>query len=104
MAGYDQSILRALAEVEDGYENRLGLDSRDVELTRAMKQAGQVARDMAGLYAGGQRNLGDVLQARMQALDTQADVLANQDARTLATIQLARALGGGWEQATPATR
>ena len=104
VAGYDQSILRALAEVEDGYENRLGLDSRDVELTRAMEQARQVARDMAGLYAGGQRNLGDVLHARMQVLDAQADVLANQDARTLATIQLARALGGGWEQATPVLR
>ncbi|MCE2575492.1 TolC family protein [Komagataeibacter sp. FNDCR2] len=104
VAGYDQSILRALAEVEDGYENRLGLDSRDVELTRALEQAGQVARDMAGLYAGGQRNLGDVLQARMQALDAQGDVLANQDARTLATIQLARALGGGWEQGAPASR
>lgn len=102
VAGYDQTILRALAEVEDGYENRLALDGRDVELTRAMRQAGQVAQEMAGLYAGGQRTLGDVLQARVQALDAQGSVLANQDARTAATIQLARALGGGWQQATPA--
>ncbi len=101
VAGYDKSLLHALAEVEDGYENRLGLDARDVELTRAQAQAGQVAHDLAGLYAGGQRTLGDVLQARMQALDAQAAVLSNQDARTQATIQLARVLGGGWQEATP---
>ncbi|ATU71625.1 TolC family protein [Komagataeibacter rhaeticus] len=104
VAGYDQSLLRALAEVEDGYENRLSLDSRDKDLTRAQVQAERVARDMAGLYAGGQRTLGDVLRARMAALDAQGSVLANQDTRTTATIQLARALGGGWELVTPLSR
>ncbi|GAN86075.1 secretion system type I outer membrane efflux pump lipoprotein NodT [Komagataeibacter intermedius TF2] len=98
VAGYDNSILHALAEVEDGYENRLSLDGRDTDLTRAQHQAEQVARDMMGLYAGGQRTFGDVLSARMTALDAQASVLSNQDARTTATIQLARALGGGWQQ------
>ncbi|MBV0886977.1 TolC family protein [Komagataeibacter oboediens] len=98
VAGYDNSILHALAEVEDGYENRLSLDGRDTDLTRAQHQAEQVARDMMGLYTGGQRTFGDVLSARMTALDAQASVLSNQDARTTATIQLARALGGGWQQ------
>ncbi|WP_026019830.1 TolC family protein [Komagataeibacter europaeus] len=97
VAGYDNSILHALAEVEDGYENRLSLDARDTDLTRGQHQAEQVASDMMGLYTGGQRTFGDVLSARMAALDAQASVLDNQASRTSATIQLARALGGGWQ-------
>ncbi|MBV1833017.1 efflux transporter outer membrane subunit [Novacetimonas pomaceti] len=96
VAGYDRSVLNALAEVEDAYEARMSADARAHDLATAVTQAQTNVHDVTGLYEGGQRMMHDVLRSRLDALDAQEQVLRNQDMQTLASIHLARALGGGW--------
>ncbi|WP_075595379.1 TolC family protein [Novacetimonas hansenii] len=96
VAGYDRTVLNALAEVEDAYEARTSADARGHDLAIAVSQAGSNVRDVTGLYEGGQRMMQDILRARLDELDAREQVLRNEEMQTLASIHLARALGGGW--------
>ncbi|MCE2578120.1 TolC family protein [Gluconacetobacter entanii] len=97
VAGYDRTVLNALGEVEDAYEARTSADTRAHDLATAVSQAGRNVSDVTGLYEGGQRMMQDILRARLDELDAREQVLRNEDMQTLASIHLARALGGGWK-------
>lgn len=97
VAGYDRTVLNALGEVEDAYEARTSADTRAHDLATAVLQAGRNVSDVTGLYEGGQRMMQDILRARLDELDAREQVLRNEDMQTLASIHLARALGGGWK-------
>ncbi|MGE4521278.1 MAG: TolC family protein [Acetobacter sp.] len=101
VAAYDQTLLNALAEIEDASEQRARLDaSADALTTRT--QAARNAADMShGLFEGGQYTLQDVLTARLRLIDAQDELVKTQTARALSTVHLARALGGGWSPSTP---
>jgi len=97
VAGYRSTVLRAVAEVEDGLST-LGRRSRQAQELQASEAALARARDLSRLaYQGGAVSLIEALDAERRLLEVQdAAVTANADAAR-ATVALHRALGGGWD-------
>jgi len=96
LANYDQAMLSALEEVESAYGFRTGLDERLAGLIRTSDMARRRADQLAILYDAGRTQLGDVLQARLDALSDEDKMEQTRIAQGTATVQLYRALGGGW--------
>jgi len=96
VAEHEQAVLRTLEEVDSAYGVRHGLDRRSEQLGAALALARHNADQAQRLYEGGQRTLQDVLDARIDALQREEDLIQVQTGRALATVQLYRALGGGW--------
>ncbi|KFL44821.1 hypothetical protein IL54_0187 [Sphingobium sp. ba1] len=96
LANYDQAMLSALEEVESAYGFRAGLDERLAGLIRTSDMARRRADQLAILYDAGRTQLGDVLQARLDALSDEDKMEQTRIAQGTATVQLYRALGGGW--------
>lgn len=96
VAEHEQTVLRTLEEVDSAYGVRHGLDERSQQLEAALSIARHNADQAWRLYEGGQRTLQDVLDARINALQREDDLIQAQTGQALATVQLYRALGGGW--------
>ena len=101
VAAYDQTLLNALAEIEDASEQRSRLDTSADALQARTQAASKAATMSHGLFEGGQVTLQDVLTARLRLIDAQDELVKTQTARALSTVRLARALGGGWSASTP---
>lgn len=101
LATYDQTVLTALAEVEDAYESRTSADQNITSLTAEVSALTQAASQARGLYEGGQFTMQDVLTTRIKKITAQDDLVSAQTRQALSTIQLARALGGGWNSQSP---
>jgi outer membrane protein TolC len=67
-------------------------------LQQALATSTQRADQADALYRAGRMTLGDVLQARLSALSDQDAVEQARMAQATATVQLFRALGGGWQE------
>jgi NodT family efflux transporter outer membrane factor (OMF) lipoprotein len=96
MADYDGTVLTALEEVEAAYGFRTGLDERLTGLDQALEQSDRRAGQMQAFYEAGRAQLGDVLQARIDALSDRDKREQARIARGTSAVQLYRALGGGW--------
>lgn len=101
VAAYDQTLLNALAEIEDASEQRSRLDTSADALQARTQAASKAATMSHGLFEGGQVTLQDVLTARLRLIDAQDELVKTQTARALSTVRLVRALGGGWSASTP---
>jgi outer membrane protein TolC len=95
-AAYDKAVLQALEDVENAYGLRNGLDRRDADLTRALIIAERNVDMSSALYENGHKTLQDVLNARLDLFERQDDLIQTQMGQASATVQLYRALGGGW--------
>jgi len=101
---YRQTVLTALGEVENALTSNTNSRRREVELVRA-----EEASRNATLYARSQYRAG--LIDFQQLLESERSLLSSQDSRATAradranaSVQLYRALGGGWQGAPePAT-
>ncbi|HNQ91462.1 MAG TPA: efflux transporter outer membrane subunit [Alphaproteobacteria bacterium] len=99
---YRKTVLTAFREVEDAMAATRAAESREVALKTAMESAGR-AYDIS-------RKRYDVGTIDFQTLlDTQAALLTSQDAyaqsleaKLTASVDLVKALGGGWDAVTPA--
>jgi len=96
VAEYDKSVLQALEDVENAYGRRKGLDRRSGLLAGALAGARRNHRAAKGLYEGGRKTFGDVLNAELDVVERENDLLETQLAQAAMTVQLYRALGGGW--------
>mgnify|MGYP001177764011 FL=1 len=101
VAAYDQTLLTALAEIQDASEQRAQLDTSADTLSTRANTARKAAEMSHGLFEGGQVTLQDVLSARLRLIEAQDELVKTQTARALSTVRLARALGGGWSAQTP---
>jgi NodT family efflux transporter outer membrane factor (OMF) lipoprotein len=95
-AAYDKIVLLALEDVENAYGVRYGLDRRDADLTRALSIAERNVDMSRALYENGHKTLQDVLNARLDVFERQDELIQTQMGQATATVQLYRALGGGW--------
>lgn len=95
-ANYDAAVLQALADIEDAYAWRRDLDRREDGLIAQLAQADHRAQATAALYKGGAVVLSAVLEAELAALDARDALIQTRIARAAATVQLYRALAGGW--------
>jgi NodT family efflux transporter outer membrane factor (OMF) lipoprotein len=96
VADYDAAVLRALEEVENAYRRRSALDQRSISLASALSAARRNEGASKDLYEGGRKTFRDVLDDRLQALNDEDELVQAQMGQATATVQLYRALGGGW--------
>lgn len=98
LAGQDRAVLSALEEVEGAYGLRSGLDARLEGLRRAQGLSERRAEQAQAFYKAGRVTLGDVLQARLDTLDDADRTEQAGLAAASATVQLYRAIAGGWSE------
>jgi NodT family efflux transporter outer membrane factor (OMF) lipoprotein len=101
-AAYKGVVLAAFQEVEDN----LALLNRIAEETRQEQAALDAARHTLeislSLYRQGAGTYLDVVTSQSAALDAERAVIQLQTRRLQASVDLVRALGGGWEVGAPA--
>jgi NodT family efflux transporter outer membrane factor (OMF) lipoprotein len=95
-AQYDAAVLKALEDVENAYRQRGALDRRSVSLASALAVARRNEEASTILYEGGRKTFRDVLDDRITALNDEDELVQSQMGQATATVQLYRALGGGW--------
>ncbi|MGC1550084.1 MAG: efflux transporter outer membrane subunit [Rhodanobacter sp.] len=101
VAFYRQQVLVAFREVEDSLANvRILRDQTEVEdsAVQASARAAQLSRTQ---YEDGQVNYLDVIESERTLLQTRRAAMQLDGAQAVSTVNLIRALGGGWRD-TPA--
>ncbi|MFC4527046.1 efflux transporter outer membrane subunit [Dyella halodurans] len=96
VAIYRQTVLVAFREVEDGLANvRILHDQTQVEeaAVQASSRAAQLSRTQ---YDDGQVSYLDVIETERTLLETRRRAIQLQGEQATSTVQLIRALGGGW--------
>ena len=94
---YQQTILNALEEVENGIVAFSRERERDQYLLEEVS-ASQRALDLSTeLYLGGLKNFLDVLDAQRTLLTSENDLATSQAAVSKDLVALDKALGGGWQ-------
>ena len=95
---YDQTLLQALADVDNAYQASDALATQTRLLAQARSEAEKQARDAAKLYRYGNKTLADALSAQLNANQTADNHLRSQLAQAQTLIALYKALGGGWTE------
>lgn len=99
-ADYRGQVLRAFEEVEDNLA-RLHFYGVEAEAEkRAVDQAGQTEQLSMNRYVKGAVSYLDVVTAQTTALRTRRQALTLETLRLQASVNLIRALGGGWTNPT----
>ncbi|HKA59304.1 MAG TPA: efflux transporter outer membrane subunit [Gemmatimonadales bacterium] len=100
LARYDQVVLNAFAEVENGL---VALQQLQIEVGAAVRQV-QAARRAVALaadrYQGGVDSYTTLLDAQRVLSDAELGESGLQRQQRVAVVQLYRALGGGWNAVT----
>ncbi len=96
-ANYQQTVLRALQEVEDGLSSLTSLDVAHAQSEAAVRSAQRVLEIALDRYAGGLNTYLDVITAQQNALNNQRLSTQLRGQQLQATTYLIKALGGGWE-------
>jgi NodT family efflux transporter outer membrane factor (OMF) lipoprotein len=105
VAGYDGTVLAALAEVENALVAFDGSRLRLVSLDAAAGAAASAAALARAQYAAGLADFQTVLDTERTVLSIQDSVASTRGDRVSALVQLYKAVGGGWSPAaTPAPR
>ena len=101
LAVYRLTVLRASEDVENGLSSLIKQRTRG-DLLAAAEKAQTAAREssFAG-YKGGVANLLDVLDADRRLLEVRDAQIQARASTARAAVASFRALGGGWEPATP---
>ncbi len=97
VAGYRETVLTALREVEDNLSGLRILAEQSREQARSVDAARRAAQLSTTRYRAGYVNYFEVIDAERQVLATQRAALQTDRERALATVSLVRALGGGWQ-------
>lgn len=93
---YDQTLLQALADVDNAYQASDALATQTRLLAQACDEAEKQASDAEKLYRYGNKTLADALAARISANQAAENQLHSQLAQAQTLIALYKALGGGW--------
>jgi NodT family efflux transporter outer membrane factor (OMF) lipoprotein len=96
VANYDAAVLKALEDVENAYRFRGALDQRRESIAAALAAARRNETASKALYEGGRSTFRDVLDDRIAVLSDEDELIQAETGQVTATIQLYRALGGGW--------
>lgn len=98
---YQQKVLQAWHEVDDAFSAYAGQLARHEQLRQAAEQS-QAAMEVARrAYQQGAADFTTVLVANRTLLANQAELDSCATAAALSVVALYRALGGGWQQASP---
>jgi NodT family efflux transporter outer membrane factor (OMF) lipoprotein len=94
---YRESVLSAFREVEDQLATLRVLEEEDAVQLRAVDAATRSLTQANNRYRGGIVSYLDVITAQNAALTNQRAALDVRIRRMTATVQLMKALGGGWQ-------
>lgn len=98
---YDQTLLQALADVDNAYQAQHALAEQQQQLQQAERTAQRQVRDDRQLFRYGRKTLDTALQSELTAADYRQNLLDNQLAAGLNLLNLYKAIGSGWQE-TPA--
>ena len=105
LAGYQKAIETAFREVADGLTNLAQTTATEEDLQVRATAAGNVLRLARARYEAGYSAYLEVLDAQRTANDAELAVVRNRQSRLSASVDLMKALGGGWSAETsPAVR
>ncbi len=96
VAQHEQTVLTALEDVENAYGTRRALDQRSEQLRAAWQTADTGARHAQRLFDEGNGLLQGAIEARLNALQREDELIQAETARALVTVALYKAVGGGW--------
>jgi NodT family efflux transporter outer membrane factor (OMF) lipoprotein len=97
VAGYRQTVLTAMQEVEDGMTGTVYLSRAATEADAAVRSAQHVVLLANDRYAGGLANYLDVITAEQALLANQRQQVQISGQQMLVSVYLVKALGGGWD-------
>ncbi len=100
---YEQVVQNAFREVSDVLVLREKLALERVERDNAVQASRESVRLSRVRYDGGLAGYFEVLDSQQQLFPVEVAQAQSRLAEQLAIVELYRALGGGWEQPTPAS-
>lgn len=103
VANYRQQVLVAFREVEDNLSDLRVLEDQTRTQSQAVEASGRAAKVARAQYTEGDVIYLSVIDAERTALQSRRAAVQLQGAQAAATVNLIRALGGGWGTAKPAT-
>jgi outer membrane protein, multidrug efflux system len=95
---YEQTVLKAFAEVEDALSDQMAEEIRYEDLTAQLADNRQALLEGQERYRRGQVGLLPVLEDQQQLYATQDAQVTSALTRCLADISLFKALGGSWQE------
>jgi outer membrane protein, multidrug efflux system len=101
VANYRQQVLVAFREVEDNLSDLRILEDQTATQDDAVKASVRAAQLSRTQYTEGAVNYLDVIDAERTVLQSQRSSVQLQGAQAVSTVNLIRALGGGWGDANP---
>jgi NodT family efflux transporter outer membrane factor (OMF) lipoprotein len=97
---YRQTVLKAFAEVEDSLSNQAAEEEQFEAVTAQVSSSQQALDEATEQYRNGQVGFLPVLDSQRQFYAARDALVAASLSRTLANINLYKAIGGGWEGVT----
>jgi multidrug efflux system outer membrane protein len=101
VANYRQQVLVAFREVEDNLSDLRVLEEQTQTQSQAVDASGRAAKVARAQYTEGAVIYLSVIDAERTALQSRRAAVQLQGAQAAATVNLIRALGGGWGNASP---
>jgi len=101
IALYRQQVLVAFAEVQEQLTALELLSSESDAIQRTVQAAQRTAELARARYDGGIASYLEVIESQRTLLSTKLESARVQNQRQIATVQLIKALGGGWANAAP---
>ena len=93
---YDQTVLKALGDVDSAYQTHSALNRQNSLLQTAHQQAAKQASDSEKLFRYGNKTLDEALRAQLGEQEMQDALIQSRLARAQTLVGLYKALGGGW--------
>jgi outer membrane protein TolC len=97
VAAYRQSVLNALADVEDQLAASKVLAQQQSLRETSASSSAQAEQQMLNRYRAGQVSYSEVVTAQVTALNARRALLQAQADRQSTAVALVQALGGGWQ-------
>lgn len=99
LAHYEQSVLKAVEDVEASLVSHAAEKKRTAELQKAVDASKKATRQTKVLYDSGLSNFLDVLDSERSLLASEDALVESQGVQITSLISLYRAFGGGWQNA-----
>jgi len=96
-ANYQQQVLVAFREVEDSLATLRVLEGQTQTQRDAVGASTRAATLLRSQYTEGETNYLDVIDAERSVLNARRDAVQLEGLQAIATVNLIRALGGGWD-------
>ena len=93
---YDQTVLKALGDVDNAYQTHSALNRQNSLLQTAHQQAAKQVSDSEKLFRYGNKTLDEALRAQLSEQEMQDALTQSRLARAQTLVGLYKALGGGW--------